>query len=812
MLEVPCLTPSLKQLADPVAYFAQLHATVDAPMVRIRLPEAPPPPGARAHRKRGCEALLRPRLPALQPLAEQRLRPQGEPGVARVEEEVRAPMSWEEFRDRTVEADRRLAEALQSADGEAGSAASSSAGTEHADRVQRAFWRRSAEGGGAPALRCAPVAASLFPAEATEAEPLNFNTFASLLKQLPPQWSRPRLSIGEWGACHPWRPEPQDLYAAHCLHSGGPHTWYAVTAQDGRRLEHALGQRFPALARQCRAFWRHHHCLLTPAVLAAEGLAVYRAVLQEGELLVTFPGVHHCGFNHGMTVMETVNFAPLDWIPFGCHATNCSCAASPNPAVDLRLFTHLMDTRTCVAVYGPWPHTDWLDGDYFVHEEHHGTLAFVRETGQRLYLYYQPDLPGWEISTTLGGNGGCARAFTAAPMLAPVVSGTGRWMVVNPSTAAWEEQEVRVDPVVLELGCRRSCKAERYFLSGSYQLQGVYERRPYFVRCGSALKKKTVRLPRAGEEDPEEYPTLYCFWSDAMRSWQIASQLGSGAARAYNGEPALVPQHVTTPWRVANQVTERWEYMDLSICVRVPQQSPACVQVHFDTTAGPCNLNGWYELGGVWAGRVYYVRRSEGETFLAWSSQRREWQFSSALGTGSAVAYASQNACNPCEVTVEWQRLRPGGAWHGARAEVRGYWERMAVEAEEDPGPDLPLAQTVFSIRGLHDGRPYYGTHPNPGVPPAAQLFLFWSRPKEKWVLSAELGPSDGLAASKEDVPMPWLVTGPWKLQAAAKKGRRVALSFTDCSGPRSAPSDSDSDGGGPVRKRPKAKAQPRRL
>lgn len=54
-------------------------------------------------------------------------------------------------------------------------------------------------------------------------------------------------------------------------------------------------------------------------------------------------------------------------------------------------------------------------------------------------------------------------------------------------------QEVRVDPVVLELGCRRSCKAERYFLSGSYQLQGVYERRPYFVRCGSALKKKTVR-------------------------------------------------------------------------------------------------------------------------------------------------------------------------------------------------------------------------------------------------------------------------------------------------------------------------------
>lgn len=112
---------------------------------------------------------------------------------------------------------------------------SSLAGTEQADRVQRAFWRRSAEGGGAPALRCAPVAASLFPAEATEAEPLNFNTFASLLKQLPPQWSRPRLSIGTTLS-------PQAHTSAHTAPTLGGHFASVQTSTGGCSAEDKTGR------------------------------------------------------------------------------------------------------------------------------------------------------------------------------------------------------------------------------------------------------------------------------------------------------------------------------------------------------------------------------------------------------------------------------------------------------------------------------------------------------------------------------------------------------------------------------------------
>lgn len=36
--------------------------------------------------------------------------------------------------------------------------------------------------------------------------------------------------------------------------------------------------------------------------------------------MVTFPKAYHCGFSHGWNASEAVNFATLDWLPFGLEA------------------------------------------------------------------------------------------------------------------------------------------------------------------------------------------------------------------------------------------------------------------------------------------------------------------------------------------------------------------------------------------------------------------------------------------------------------------------------------------------------------
>ena len=56
---------------------------------------------------------------------------------------------------------------------------------------------------------------------------------------------------------------------------------------------------------------------LSPFMLRSEGVPVYRCIQYPREFVLVFPGAYHSAFDCGFNVVEAVNFAPLDWLPYG---------------------------------------------------------------------------------------------------------------------------------------------------------------------------------------------------------------------------------------------------------------------------------------------------------------------------------------------------------------------------------------------------------------------------------------------------------------------------------------------------------------
>ena len=57
--------------------------------------------------------------------------------------------------------------------------------------------------------------------------------------------------------------------------------------------------------------------MMSPSILLARGVPVFRATQRAREMIVTFPRGYHSGFNHGFHTGEAINFAMPDWLPYG---------------------------------------------------------------------------------------------------------------------------------------------------------------------------------------------------------------------------------------------------------------------------------------------------------------------------------------------------------------------------------------------------------------------------------------------------------------------------------------------------------------
>jgi JmjC domain, hydroxylase len=84
---------------------------------------------------------------------------------------------------------------------------------------------------------------------------------------------------------------------------------------------------------------------------------VVHTVQEPGEFIVTFPKAYHGGFSHGWNAAEAVNFAVLDWLPFGLEAVRryAKVHVPPMPWLSVRCYsTVLADVHTISHLSSRW--------------------------------------------------------------------------------------------------------------------------------------------------------------------------------------------------------------------------------------------------------------------------------------------------------------------------------------------------------------------------------------------------------------------------------------------------------------------------
>lgn len=125
------------------------------------------------------------------------------------------------------------------------------------------------------------------------------------------------LYVGMCFSSFCWHNEDHWSYSINYVHTGAPKTWYGVPGSAARNFERAMNECVPELFEGNPQLLYQLTTLLSPMVLRARGVPVFRTDCPAGQFVVTFPAAYHAGFNQGFNFAEAVNFCPADWVPIG---------------------------------------------------------------------------------------------------------------------------------------------------------------------------------------------------------------------------------------------------------------------------------------------------------------------------------------------------------------------------------------------------------------------------------------------------------------------------------------------------------------
>ncbi|KAH7477291.1 Lysine-specific demethylase 5C [Phytophthora ramorum] len=117
-----------------------------------------------------------------------------------------------------------------------------------------------------------------------------------------------------------WHVEDHNFYSTSYLHSGAPKTWYGIPCASAELMERTMKELTPELFGSQPDLHMQLVTMFSPKTLREHGVPVYRATHRPNEFIVTFPSAYHAGFNNGFNCAEAVNFATVDWLPWGAKS------------------------------------------------------------------------------------------------------------------------------------------------------------------------------------------------------------------------------------------------------------------------------------------------------------------------------------------------------------------------------------------------------------------------------------------------------------------------------------------------------------
>lgn len=127
----------------------------------------------------------------------------------------------------------------------------------------------------------------------------------------------PWLYFGMLFSSFAWHVEDNWLFSVSYMHMGSPKVWYGVPSSSAAAFERTIKSHVHTRFRDSPQLLHDLVTVLSPNVLRASGIPVYRGVHNPGEFIVTFPRAYHAGFNTGFNCAEAVNFAVPSWFPMG---------------------------------------------------------------------------------------------------------------------------------------------------------------------------------------------------------------------------------------------------------------------------------------------------------------------------------------------------------------------------------------------------------------------------------------------------------------------------------------------------------------
>jgi len=147
----------------------------------------------------------------------------------------------------------------------------------------------------------------------------------------------PYLYFGMWKSAFCWHKEDLDLLSINYLHAGESKTWWTIPPVFNAKFEAFVRSLFPAQFMKCPEFLRHKTAMIRPDVIIKAGIPVGSLNQTPREFVINFQSCYHSGFNQGLNLAESTNFASPRWIKAGKAARWCTCNRD-TVRFDMRIF------------------------------------------------------------------------------------------------------------------------------------------------------------------------------------------------------------------------------------------------------------------------------------------------------------------------------------------------------------------------------------------------------------------------------------------------------------------------------------------